>query len=174
MAGSPAQGPRVSITDGFFRSPNSPSPLCEAGSSAEPIPGPRAILKPQGLHVCSRAKYRRGTAFSWHGHLGRGRTGFQPVPYQQNGKISCPARGSLNPEGLGHGLKHNSSLPPAHLLLMNPMIRHSERSAAQSRNLLKQALVRLRPLTPRRFILRRSTRIRQDVLCHENQPRHHG
>jgi len=30
-------------------------------------------------------------------------------------------RGSLKPEGLGDGLKHNTSLPPAHLLLMNRM-----------------------------------------------------
>jgi len=32
--------------------------------------------------------------------------------------VHCP-RGSLKPEGLGDGLKHNSFLPPALLLLMN-------------------------------------------------------
>jgi hypothetical protein len=36
------------------------------------------------------------------------------------GSAHCP-RGSIKPEGLGDGLKHNTSLPPAHLLLMNRM-----------------------------------------------------
>ena len=99
--------------------------------------GPRGSLKPEALHVCSRAKYRRGTAILAVVAWASCGTAILAVVARVSSPCSADKTAKsvlrLNTyEALRNSLEHNSSLPPAHLLLMNCMIRHSQRSLCHS------------------------------------------